>query len=271
MSGALFGWSALSIWIALSVVMTAGWAVTLKARNGGWVDVFWSLGLGAVGVTACVIDGIVVGTDVPALRTGLAAALVGIWSLRLGSHIAHRARQGGDDPRYAQLRQEWGARYRARLFLFLQIQALAGVPLLLSVLLGACRPGTFGDGRDIVAILIFAISIAGEASADRALRRFATFPHRRQAVCDIGLWRWSRHPNYFFECVAWLVWPVLAAGVAGYGWGWCSLAAPLLMYWLLVYVSGIPPLEAHMARSRGEAWHRYAAKTSAFFPWPPRR
>lgn len=270
MSGAVLGWSALAIAIALSVVMIGAWFVSLRTGNGGWVDVFWSLGLGGVGVIACLMAARSVSGNVQPMRAGLAAVLLAIWSLRLGLHIAHRASQGGDDPRYAQLREAWGAHYRLRLFLFLQIQAVAGVPLLLSVLLAACRPGTVGDVRDIAAILLFALSVGGEASADRALRRFATSPHRRQAVCDIGLWRWSRHPNYFFECVAWLVWPVLAAGVGGYAWGWASFAAPLLMYWLLVHVSGIPPLEAHMARSRGEAWHRYAARTSAFFPWPPK-
>jgi len=88
-------------------------------------------------------------------------------------------------------------------------------------------------------------------------------------VCDIGLWRWSRHPNYFFEWLFWLAYPLIAIDLAGYNpYGWLALLAPICMYWVLVYVSGIPPLEEHMLRSRGETFRAYQLRTRAFFPFP---
>jgi hypothetical protein len=90
-------------------------------------------------------------------------------------------------------------------------------------------------------------------------------------VCDAGLWGWSRHPNYFFEWFGWLAYPLLAIDFSGvYPWGFAALLGPACMYWLLVYVSGIPPLEAHMLERRRDEFRAYQARTSAFFPVPPR-
>jgi steroid 5-alpha reductase family enzyme len=88
-------------------------------------------------------------------------------------------------------------------------------------------------------------------------------------VCDDGLWRWSRHPNYFFQWFGWLAYPVIAIA-PGYPLGFAALLAPLFMFWILNYVTGVPPLEAQMARSRGDVWHAYQARTSRFFPLPPK-
>lgn len=276
----VFSCTALGIVLALMGIMSAAWFTALKSGNAGWIDVFWTFGLGLVGIAACLFAGLACGVwvgvggivhhDLPP-RAALCASLIGIWALRLGLHIAKRTQRAGDDPRYAQLRIEWGVHYRRRLFLFLQIQAIAGLPLLLSVTVAACRPGPFGGIRDVAGVILFLAALLGVSAADRALRRFSYLPHPRKAVCDIGLWRWSRHPNYFFEWLGWIVWPLMAAGVSGYAWGWFSVIAPVLMYWLLVHVSGIPPLEAHMARSRGAVWQAYATRTSVFFPRPPAR
>lgn len=277
MTWKLLGDGAGCLLVAMMLIMAAGWLVAIKSGNTGWIDVCWTFGLGLVGIGAAVLPSVLFhpdATDGPqgiAGRGVLCAVLIAAWSLRLGIHIARRSHASGDDPRYAQLRKEWGAHYPSRLFLFLQIQAIAGLPLLLGVLVAACRPGPLGDIRDVAAVVLFCIAVGGEAAADRSLRRFGKLPHRREAVCDIGLWRWSRHPNYFFEWLAWLAWPVMALGSAGYPWGGWTLLAPILMYWLLVHVSGIPPLEAHMARSRGAAWQAYVAKTSAFFPLPRKK
>ena len=150
------------------------------------------------------------------------------------------------------------------MFWFLQIQAAAAALLALSMLLAARnpRPPSWLDAAG-VAVLLFAI--VGEAIADRQLKEFRA---GRAGVCDIGLWGWSRHPNYFFEWLGWVAYPLFAIG---YGWGWLALAAPVFMYWLLVHVSGIPPLEQHMLRSRGDAFRDYQAQIGAFFPFPPGR
>ena len=103
--------------------------------------------------------------------------------------------------------------------------------------------------QDLVGLATLMVAIVGEAIADRQLRAFKGDPANRNAVCDIGLWRWSRHPNYFFEWLSWLAYPIIAIDFAGYNpYGWLALAAPACMYWVLVHVSGIPPLEDHMLR-----------------------
>ena len=97
-------------------------------------------------------------------------------------------------------------------------------------------------------------------------------PANQGRVCDVGLWRWSRHPNYFFEWFGWLAYPVIALSIdhpLSYPWGWATLLAPVFMYWILVHVTGIPPLETQMLRSRGDRYRHYQSRTSAFFPLPP--
>ncbi|MDB6097533.1 MAG: hypothetical protein JWN58_236, partial [Gammaproteobacteria bacterium] len=83
-------------------------------------------------------------------------------------------------------------------------------------------------------------------------------------------WRWSRHPNYFFEWFGWLAYPVIAIS-PDYPWGWATLLAPVFMYWIMVHVTGIPPLEAQMLRSRGARYRTYQTHTSMFFPLPPQK
>jgi hypothetical protein len=112
---------------------------------------------------------------------------------------------------------------------------------------------------------------AGEGVADAQLRRFRADPGHRDSICNVGLWGWSRHPNYFFEWFGWLAYVLFAIDFSGlYPWGFITIAGPLCMYWLLVHVSGIPPLEEHMLERRREAFRAYQARTNAFFPAPPR-
>jgi len=99
------------------------------------------------------------------------------------------------------------------------------------------------------------------------LQHFRNDPAHHGKVCEAGLWRWSRHPNYFFEWLYWTAYPLLALGS---GWFWPALVGPALIYWLLVHVSGIPPLEAQMLRSRGDAYRDYQRRVRAFFPLPRR-
>ena len=123
--------------------------------------------------------------------------------------------------------------------------------------------------QDYLGALILFIGIAGEALADAQLKRFREDPANKGRVCDAGLWRWSRHPNYFFEWFGWLAYPVIALRRLDYPWGCATLLAPIFMYWILVHVTGIPPLEEQMLRSRGERYRDYQLRTSRFFPLPP--
>ncbi|MGB7034271.1 MAG: DUF1295 domain-containing protein [Xanthobacteraceae bacterium] len=248
--------------------MTGAWLVWRSTRNSGWVDTIWTFGLGAVGCIGAVTPLASVGMTP---RRVLVACLVVAWSLRLGLHIAHRTKGITDDPRYGKLVRDWGMDASHRMFQLMQKQALVSIPLALSIVLAAWNPLRGLRFQDLLGVLVLITGIAGEAVADTQLRRFRTNSANRTRVCDVGLWGWSRHPNYFFEWLGWIAYPLLAIDLTGgYPWGWIALAGPMCMYWLLVHVSGIPPLEERMAERRGEEFRSYQARTNAFFPAPPR-
>jgi steroid 5-alpha reductase family enzyme len=258
--------SVIGVGVFLSVSMAGAWWMQRVTGNTGWIDVFWSLGTGAA---ACALALAPHGADPwPQDRQVLAAVFVATWSLRLGWHILSRTRRVGDEPRYRDLIRRWGAQGAWKLFWHLQIQAAVGLLLAVSVLLAARNPAPLFRFQDTAALVLFLIGAVGEAVADVQLRRFKSLEANRSKVCDSGLWRWSRHPNYFFEWLCWLSYPLLAIG-EGNSLGYLSLSAPLCMYWLLVHVSGIPPLEAHMTSTRARAFVDYRRRTQAFFPWPP--
>jgi len=118
---------------------------------------------------------------------------------------------------------------------------------------------------------VLIVAIGGEALADWQLKCFRRNPANEGRVCDQGLWRFSRHPNYFFEWVCWLAYPIAAVDIqGGFPWGRLSISGPLVMYRLLVHVSGIPLLEQHMLARSGDEFRKYQSRTNAFFPGPPR-
>ncbi|QND64614.1 DUF1295 domain-containing protein [Mesorhizobium loti] len=247
--------------------MAAAWHVALMTARSGWIDAIWSFAVGIFGSLAALL---VSAGHSSMHRQWLVAILALAWSLRLGLHISNRtARSGQDDPRYRQLKQEWGSSFRDRLFWFLQVQAAAAFLLVLSIMAAAHNPAFAFGLNDWAGVMLLLLAVGGEATADRQLTAFRADPANKSRVCDVGLWRLSRHPNYFFEWLAWLAYVVIGIDPSGrYAWGWMTLAGSVLMYWLLVRVSGIPPLEAHMLRSRGEPFRRYQARVNAFWPGP---
>ena len=255
--------------VFLCAVMAAAWAVQRRTGQGGWADVFWSFGLCAAGAGAALypVDG------APDARQWLAAGLAALWGVRLGAHIAGRSLSGPEDARYARLREEWGDAFQRRLFAFLQLQAAAAAVLVLPILLAAHnRQGPLGL-QDVLGAALLVAGVVGAGTADRQLAAFRANPATtHDQVMDRGLWAWSRHPNYFFEWLGWCAWPIFAIDLGG-SWplGWLALTGPAYIYWLLTDVSGVPLLEAHMRRSRPEAFAAYARRTSRFFPLPPKR
>jgi steroid 5-alpha reductase family enzyme len=250
--------------VALSILMTGAWLVQQHTGNSGWVDTIWTFSLGFVGAGGALWP--MAGEPV-ALRQWLIAALVVIWSLRLGTHIAIRTAGITDDPRYAAFAKEWGVDSPRKMFIFLQNQGFGSIPLVFSIFVAAHVPVAGLRLQDYLGVLILLTGIAGEALADAQLKAFRTEPANKGKVCDVGLWAWSRHPNYFFEWFGWLAYPMIAISV-GYSWGWFALLGPIFMYWILVHVTGIPPLEDQMLRSRGDAYRAYQVRTSKFFPLP---
>ena len=260
--------------VLLSVAMALAWWYQKREHNAGWSDVFWTFATGGAALMGAAwplpeVAGHLSEAAGHSSRPLIVVALITLWTARLGLYLRGRTLIRPEDARYAGFRREWGADFQRRLFWFLQIQAAAGLPLAVAMMLAARNPAPGVSSADLLALLISVAAILGTALADRQLARFAADPANKKRVCDRGLWAWSRHPNYFFEWLGWFAWPLFAFN-AHWPLGWLAFLAPVLMYWLLVHVSGIPPLERAMLASRGEAWRAYQNRTSAFFPLPPR-
>jgi steroid 5-alpha reductase family enzyme len=248
--------------VFLCVVMAMAWAVQRAMRNAGWVDVFWTFGTGAAGAIAALAAGF-------SPRSALAAALIIVWALRLGLYILFRTRGiPHEDARYARMRTEWGTRFEPRMFALLMVQAVAAWPLAVAAGLAAWCPAPLAGVPLLAGLAIAVIAVAGEALADRQMHQFRGNPANKGKVCDVGLWGWSRHPNYFFEWLYWLAYPALALS-GGWPWGLLAFAAPVLMFLLLTRISGVPMLEREMLESRGESYRAYQRRVPAFFPRPP--
>jgi steroid 5-alpha reductase family enzyme len=252
---------------ALSAIMAVAWQVQRTTGHTGWIDVCWTFGTGIVAALGSVTP--LAANSAPSARQIMVAILVTLWSLRLGGHILMRTREAGDDPRYRELIRQWGARASLRMFLQLQSQAAVGLILVMSVVLAAHNTRSNLGFPDFIGMAVLVGALTGEAVSDWQLRRFKSHQANRGRICETGLWSLSRHPNYFFEWLCWLAYPLIAIDLsASYPLGWFTLLAPACMYWVLVYVSGIPPLERHMLRSRGAQFRALQARTRPFFPFP---
>ena len=261
--------SLLTTLVFVCLLMALAWWVSNTTGKSGFTDVFWTYGTGVAGVVLVLVP--LEPGQTPSARQVLVAVLLGLWALRLGSHILARTQKGGDDPRYAKLKRDWGSDAPRRMFWFLQVQAVTMALLALAVFAAAHDPRPGLDWRDWIAVAVVGVGILGETLSDEQLKAFARNKANKGKVCDTGLWAWSRHPNYFFEFLGWWAYPILGIELSTvYPWGWLALIGPAMLYWLLVHASGIPPLEAYMLSSRGEAFRDYQARTSAFLPMPPR-
>jgi steroid 5-alpha reductase family enzyme len=247
----------------LSAAMTFAFGLRLLTGRSGWIDTIWS---GAVGLAGLLAVWGSLGAGI-SIRQACLAALIGLWSLRLAGHIGQRTMAAKDDPRYGALVAEWGPAWRWRLYLFLQAQAIAGLVLVGGVQAAALNGAPFSPLRDGLGLLIGLGGLLLEALADRQLRAWKRLPDAAKgSICDVGLWGRSRHPNYLGEIIFWCALPILAFEMAAPHLALVALAAPALMAHLLVNVSGIPPLEAHMERSRGDAWADYCRRVPRLLP-----
>ena len=195
--------------------------------------------------------------------------LAAVWSIRLGSYVAMRVIRGTEDARYADMRLQWGADFQRNMFGLAIIQAPASALLSVSVLLAARNPDPHFQFADLLGAAILAAAVAGEGVADAQMKRFKADPLNKGRVCDRGLWAWSRHPNYLFEAFGWLAYPAIAIDPSR-PMTWASLIAPALMFAILRYGTGVPPLEAAMLSSKGDAYRQYQARVSPFLPRPPK-
>lgn len=253
----------------LAVVMAcmlALWALSLPLRNASIVDIFWGPGFAVVAVaTLLLVDG-------HAPRQWLLAAMTTVWGLRLGVYLAVRNLGHGEDPRYAAWRrriEDAGGNFsRHSLLWVFGLQGLLIVLVSLPVQVGqlATGPGRLGP-LAWAGLAVWTVGFLFEAIGDQQLRRFKADPANRGKVLDTGLWRYTRHPNYFGNaCLWWGIW-IAACDAPSAAW---TAVGPLVMTFFLLRVSGVSLLESSLRESK-PGYAEYVRRTSAFLPRPPRR
>jgi steroid 5-alpha reductase family enzyme len=250
----------LSIAIAVTYFFLT-WAVSRRVNNYGFLDVAFSYGVAILAPVYAIW-----GTGLP-FRKAMGLALGAAWSLRLGTHILQRVlkHHPTEDARYEALRARWPG--PGMFLLFFELQALLVVVFALPFLFISFSSGAQIGVLEIIGWALAIISLAGESLADHQLERFKKNPDNKGKVCAEGLWRYSRHPNYFFEAL-------IQVGFCLMAWhtpyGWLTVLSPVLMLYFLLRVTGIPLTEEYSLKSRGDAYREYQRRTSAFIPWPPK-
>ncbi len=251
---------ALGLAVVLAVLSLA-WLASLRLRDASIADVCWGPGFVLLAWLYVAI------APQRTFRSWLIAALVSVWGARLAAHIFRRSRGKGEDSRYAAMRDRHGVRFWWRsLFIVFWLQGalmwFVSLPLLAGI--SAARPAGM-TGLDAIGIVAFGFGFGFEVIGDRQLRRFRSSRQSRGEVLDTGLWRYTRHPNYFGDAVLWWGLYIMATAVPG---GWRTILSPCLMTFLLVRVSGVALLEEGLKASK-PGYADYIARTPAFFPWRP--
>lgn len=239
------------------------WLVAVRYQNAAVADITWSIGFLVLVLFYCFLNhGFL-------LRHLLLVLMVAPWSLRLAIYLTQRTLRhlGKEDTRYKKLRED-GQDSPDRYFLWIffcqaLLQALVTLPFVISSL----DSSSGLRANELVAFCLFFPLLIGEIVADRQLSHFKQSAEGK-AVCKVGLWRYSRHPNYFFE---WLIWCSFSLFAIGSPYGLWSLFSPVVMLYMLLNVSGVRISEEVSLLTRGEEYKKYQSETSAFFPWFPKR
>ncbi|MCD8482964.1 MAG: DUF1295 domain-containing protein [Verrucomicrobia bacterium] len=238
----------------------AGWVYSLARSNVNVVDATWSLFF----VVAAWVQWWLLPDPGP--RTACVLIFVSLWGLRLSGYLTWRNWNKPEDARYAAIRSrnQPGFQWKSIYIVFL---LQAGLAWFISLpLLGAIAGSAPLNALDIFGMGLFLLGFAFEAVGDAQLSRFKSNPGNAGKVLDSGLWRYTRHPNYFGNFCIWWGFYALALGAGA----WWTLPAPLLMTFLLLKVSGVALLEKDIGERR-PAYTAYIKRTSAFFPWPPKK
>lgn len=253
----LFGLAVSMVWMLIL------WLAQRRTRNGAWIEMGWSISIFLYVTQYFRLTGGLHPVE------ALILTVVALWALRLSAHLFFtQIASGIESPRYQELRKRWGEREDLR-FLFLYeahafLNALLSVPFLLVAL-------SVEEGQDALVMIGVALALVGtvgEAVADRQLARFEREPANAGRVCRAGLWKLSRHPNYFFEFVVWLGYGVIALG---FPYGAAGLVAPAIMLFFLLRGSRMPWAEKETCDIKGEEFERYQKEVSAFIPWFPKK
>ncbi|EQA36013.1 PF06966 family protein [Leptospira inadai serovar Lyme str. 10] len=251
-------------WAVVFALMSFLWLIGKVIRNYSIVDMGWGLCIS----TAAIIY-FVLGDGYP-VRKAIFAFMATVWGWRLSYFIlVTRVLTGHEDPRYSAFRTEYGEKVDRKFFTnVFQFQGALGTALSLPFIFPALNASTAIHPLEIFGLVFFAISVLGESISDSQLADFKLNPLNRGKVCDVGLWRYSRHPNYFFE---WSVWVSFGLVSLASPWGWIGLLSPIVMFLLLTQITGIPLNEEGQLKSKGQAYREYRERTSSFFPWFPKK
>ena len=242
--------------------MTAGWVISLMRRNAAIADSLWGLGFVLIAwLTFFQADGFF-------QRKLMLALLVTVWGMRLFFHIAARSRGKGEDPRYAAWRAQYGEKFwLVSLYKVFLVQALFLWVIAIGVQYGqiAAQPARL-TWLDAAGLLIWLAGLLIESVADYQLQRFLAAPENRGRVMDQGLWRYSRHPNYFGEALVW--WGIFVV-VLSTPLGFLTIVSPLVITYTLLRLTGVTLME-ETEFSENPEYQAYIRRTSAFVPWIPR-
>ncbi len=255
-------WLFLLGWLVAASLLANLFLLQWRTRDATAVDVGWALSL----VLIALVDAV--------LAPGhwshrvVIAALVGVENLRIASLVRRRIGKG-EDTRYRELRSRWRARGREQLSfaIFYQAQAFLAALLSLPILLASFNRSHGLGPLEWAGVAVWVVAASLEAVADRQLTGFKAEAANRGKTMRTGLWRFSRHPNYFFQSLTWVAYALIATAAP---WGWLAWLAPALILYLVLFVTGVPPAEEQSLRSRGDDYRRYQRETSVFVPWFPR-
>lgn len=245
--------------VATSVLFVLLWLWCERIGNAGYIDVAWAFMIGVA-----VIAGVFV-LETDAGRQWLVGLMGAFWAWRLAYHLYKRIHGKPEDSRYVYMREYFAGKASLAFFVFFQMQAVFVVLFLAPMVAAMTAAGPLGF-VEIFGVLIWFAAFGGEAVADRQLAAFKKDPANEGKVCKQGLWRYSRHPNYFFEWVHWFAYLVIGARLSD-SIGYAALAGPVVMLVFLLFVTGLPYVEKRALASKGEAYRQYQRETSAFVPW----
>ena len=247
----------------VSVLFLLIWAIHLVLKNAAIVDVGWGFGF----ILLCAVY--ILRGEGFNLRNTICFLMVLLWGLRIIFYLLKRLSvEKEEDKRYKKIRQEFGKTAWLKFLFLFEFQAglemVIGIPLLIVSL----NPNPGMSLVEILGAVLFVAALAGETISDEQLHAFKNNALNKGKTCDVGLWHYSRHPNYFFE---WLVWVGFFIFALDRPMGWAAIISPIAMFYLLMYVSGVPMAEEQSLKSRGDEYRRYQAATSVFFPMPVKR
>lgn len=244
--------------IVITLLMTAVWLVSLRLRDASIIDLVWGLGFALVVWSATISS---------ESQQWLLPVLTTIWGLRLSLYLAWRNHGQPEDPRYQAMRRHHGHAFPVvSLLTVFGLQGLVMWVVSLPLQAGSLPGDTDWSALKVVGMLLWAVGLFFEATGDWQLARFRSDPHNAGRVLDSGLWRYTRHPNYFGDFLVW--WGLYLVSVS-ISQAWWTAIGPLVMSVFLMRVSGVTLLEKSLRRSRPQ-YVEYIERTNAFFPWRPR-